>query len=216
MGARKVLIVEPIGLDIKTFLQPIDVAELFGNTRPLEIEIGIGRGGFLTDQATNRPKVNFLGLEQSRWYWKRASDRLRRKGCHNVRIFLAEALQFLGEFVKGGSVSAFHVYFPDPWPKNRHRKRRLIQPPFLDLAARLLIPGGHIQIVTDHREYYRQIERVVCDSQLEQRKYEPSYASIPGELVGSNFERKYRKEGRPIYALAAVRPRDQHEIQPVS
>jgi tRNA (guanine-N7-)-methyltransferase len=91
-----------------------------------------------------------------------------------------------------------HIYFPDPWPKKRHHKRRLIQAPFLLQVERILEPGGRVQIVTDHEEYFRQMEEVVAGSPLKVVDY------AAGE-VGTNFERKYRKEGRKFYAIAAER-----------
>src|SRR3954453_6100768 len=148
------LIVEPIGLDVETLPRPIHWAELFGRVAPVELEIGMGKGTFLTDQAKARPEVNFFGIEWARWYWRYASDRLRRNNCLNARTVRAEALYFLAEFVPDASLSVLHVYFPDPWPKARHHKRRLVQPPFLKQAERVLIPEGRLQIVTDHQEYF--------------------------------------------------------------
>jgi tRNA (guanine-N7-)-methyltransferase len=198
MQSSKDLIVEPIGVEVETLPRPISWRELFGNDHPVEVEIGIGKGTFLTDAAKGRPGVNFFGLEYARWFWRYASDRLRRNDCRNARTARAEAGYFVREFVADGSLAVVHIYFPDPWPKKRHHKRRLIQAPFLLQVERILEPGGRVQIVTDHEEYFRQMEEVVAGSPLKVVYY------AAGE-VGTNFERKYRKEGRKFYAIAAER-----------
>src|SRR5689334_17371447 len=156
MQANHPLIVEPIGLDVDRLPKPLYWAEVFGNSNPVEIEIGSGKGTFLTEQAKARPEVNLLGIEWARWFWRYASDRLRRANCMNARTVRAEATFFLNEFVPPASISVLHIYFPDPWPKARHHKRRLIQPKFMPLAARVLNPGGRVQIVTDHQGYWEE------------------------------------------------------------
>jgi tRNA (guanine-N7-)-methyltransferase len=205
MTSSKNLIVEPIGLDADSLPRPLRFGELFGNGNPVELEIGIGKGTFLTDQAKNRPDTNFLGLEYARWFWRYASDRLRRNGCLNARTVCAEAGFFLREFVPDAALAVVHVYFPDPWPKKRHHKRRLIQPAFVAQIHRVLQTGGRVRIVTDHDEYFRQIQEVVSASPLRVVEYTRPGSAADGEFVGSNFERKYRREGRPFNALAAVR-----------
>ena len=204
MQVGHVLIVEPIGLDVETLPRPLDWQSLFGNDCPVEMEIGMGKGTFITEQARARPDVNFVGIEWARWYWRYASDRLRRNGCLNARTVRAEAGFFLSEFVKDGSLSVLHIYFPDPWPKARHHKRRLIQEPFVRQVERVLLPGGRLQVVTDHQEYFEQIESVVKNSGLTVIDYNRPGSAGEGEFVGTNFERKYRREGRPFYAVAAV------------
>jgi tRNA (guanine-N7-)-methyltransferase len=197
------LIVEPIGLDVERLPRPIRWGELFGNDHPVELEIGMGKGTFLTEQARARPDVNFFGIEWARWYWRYASDRLRRNQCTNARTVRAEAGYFLSEFVPEASLSVLHIYFPDPWPKTRHHKRRLLQGPFMRQAERTLGPSGRVQIVTDHQEYFEQIESVVKASKLMVIDYNRPGSAGDGEFVGTNFERKYRREGRPFYAIAA-------------
>ncbi len=195
------LIVEPIGLDVESLPHPINWAVLFGNDNSIEFEIGIGKGTFLTAEAKSRPQTNFFGIEYARWYWRYASDRLRRNNCTNVRTCRAEAAYFLREFVPSASLAVVHIYFPDPWPKKRHHKRRLIQPPFLLEIQRVLVPAGRLQIVTDHAEYFEQIQDVVRKSPLGEIPY------APGD-VGTNFQRKYAVEGRAFHAIAAEKNSD--------
>src|SRR2546421_5240134 len=142
MQVNHELIVEPIGLDVEKLPRPINFAELFGNDHPVEIEIGIGKGTFITEQAKARPEVNFLGIEWARWFWRYSSDRLRRNKCENARTVRAEAVYFLTEFVPDQSVCVLHIYFLDPWPKKRHHKRRLIQAKFTSAVHRNLKLGG--------------------------------------------------------------------------
>jgi tRNA (guanine-N7-)-methyltransferase len=198
MQSSKDLIVEPIGLVVESLPRPINWPQLFSSDHPVELEIGIGKGTFLTDQAKARPETNFFGLEYANWFWRYASDRLRRNNCTNTRTARAEALYFVKEFVPDATISVVHIYFPDPWPKKRHHKRRLIQKPFLDHIERILIPAGRLQVVTDHQDYFQQIQEVVRASRLKEVEFAPTE-------VGTNFERKYRRQGRPFYAIAAIR-----------
>src|SRR5215217_5581493 len=211
MQTKNELIPEPIGLNADALPRPLNWSELFGNYNPVELEIGMGKGTFITEQAKARPEVNFFGIEWARWSWCYASDRLRRNGCMNARTVRAEAMFFLREYVTAGSVSVLHVYFPDPWPKKRHHKRRLVQEPFLRQAERILAPGGRVQIVSDHKGYFEEnIEPTLKSSGvLQVVDYNRPGSAGEGEFVGTNFERKYRREGRPFYAIAAVKGRDE-------
>ena len=200
------LVAEPFGLERDSLPRPLDWIALFGNDASVEMEIGIGRGAFLTEQARARPHVNFVGVEWSRPFWRFASDRLRRHECVNARCVHGEALSILREWVQASSLRAIHLYFPDPWPKKRHHKRRLVQAPFIAEVERVLVPRGRLQVLTDHREYFEQIEGVLSGSALVRADFESESPADRGELVGTNFERKYRRQGRAFYAVAAVRP----------
>ncbi len=206
MQTNRTMVVDGVGLDPATLAKPIDWAELYGNDRPLELEIGMGKGTFLTEQARARPEVNFFGIEWANWFYRYASDRLRRHGCTNARTVRTEALFFLREHVPDASLSVLHVYFPDPWPKAKQKKRRLVQPPFMEQALRVLVPGGRLQIVTDHHGYFEEnIDPLVRRSTLTVVDYNRPGSAGEGEFVGTNFERKYRREGRPFNAIAAVK-----------
>src|SRR5262245_5290110 len=103
MQPHRELIVEPVGLDVETLPRPIDWAAMFGNPNPVELEIGMGKGTFLLEQAKARPDVNFFGIEYARWFWRYASDRMRRANCPNARTVRAEASYFFHEFVRDAS-----------------------------------------------------------------------------------------------------------------
>lgn len=205
MTSNRELIVEPIGLEVEALHRPINWAELYGNANPVELEIGMGKGTFLLEQARAHPEINYFGLEYARWFWRYASDRMRRHECRNAHTSRAEAGYFFNEFVGDAGLSVIHIYFPDPWPKKRHHKRRLIQPPFMQHLVRALVPGGRLQVVTDHHDYFEQIEQVVNGSGLKIVDYNRPGSAGEGEFVGTNFERKYRREGRPFNAIAAVK-----------
>ena len=203
MPAKSDLVVEPAAVYEETLPKPLDFAALFGNDHPVELEIGSGKGTFLTAEALARPDTNFFGIEWARLYWRYACDRLRRRGCTNARCLRADAGQFVPAFVPDASLQAVHVYFPDPWPKARHNKRRLLQPDFMDQIVRILRPGGRLQVVTDHLDYWQQIEPIVHDSPLKLVEYRHATGAREGEYVGTNFERKFIGEGRQFHAVAA-------------
>lgn len=197
-------IVEPVGMTVETLPRPLNFAELFGNANPVELEIGSGKGTFLLEQAKARPVTNFIGLEWANWYYRSTADRIRRAGCTNVRCARADANFFIHEFVPDESISVLHIYFPDPWPKARQTKRRTVQPKFIPEVLRILTPGGQIRVVTDHKGYWEEsIEPTIKSSGLSVVDYTRPGTAGDGEYVGTNFERKYVKEGRPFYAIAA-------------
>lgn len=206
MQTRHELNHEPNGVVAEQLPKPIDWAVMYGNANPVEIEIGCGKGTFLKDQCLARPDTNFFGIEWARFYWRYTADRLRRHNCTNGRAIRAEAGFFLDEFVPAESLSVLHIYFPDPWPKARHNKRRLIQPKFMPKVLRVLKPGGRLSIVTDHADYWSWIEPAVREAVgFTTVDYNRPGSAKDGEFVGTNFERKYAREGRPFYAIAAIK-----------
>lgn len=189
---------------------PIDLRGWFGphGHRPLELEIGSGKGTFLVQEAAGRPDVNYIGLEYARAFWRYASDRCRRHGLANVRLVCVEAGFFVQYYVPDASLSQVHVYFPDPWPKKRHHKRRLLTADFLRHLQRVLVPGGLVRIATDHGDYFEWIldhAGRVAD-RLDRLPFDSPVSAAADELVGTNFERKYRREGRDFHGLALRKP----------
>ncbi|MCE5324963.1 MAG: tRNA (guanosine(46)-N7)-methyltransferase TrmB [Planctomycetaceae bacterium] len=184
---------------------PLDLAGLFGNTRPVEVEIGCGKGTFLLARAKARPEVNFVGLEYARAYALYCADRFRRAGLENVRMLAADAGAFFKLALGEACVQRVHIYFPDPWPKRKHHRRRLIQPAFIEQVRRVLTAGGLLQIVTDHREYFEQIRRVLAGASGFATIDFPSMTDAAGEITGTNFERKYIAQGRPFYSIARMK-----------
>jgi len=184
---------------------PLDPPELFDNDRPIELEVGTGKGTFLLARAAARPELNFLGIEWARAYCRYSADRFRRAGLTNVRMLRADAGAFLKDCLPDRSIFRLHVYFPDPWPKRKHHRRRLIQPGFLDQARRILQPGGQLLVVTDHLGYFHHIRGVLLGAAGFVRTPMPKLAGQDNELVGTNFERKYISQGRAFHWAALMR-----------
>src|SRR4029079_17817395 len=140
---------------------PIDWQQLFGNPNPVEIEVGMGKGLFLLTSATNRPGTNFFGIEIVRKYQLYATTRFAIRKLPNVKTVCADARWVFRRFVRPASVAAVHVYFPDPWWKARHKKRRVFTPGFAADAARILQTGGRLLIATDVEEYFGVMAEIV-------------------------------------------------------
>ena len=186
-------------------LRRIDFVRIFGRSGPVHIEVGSGKGTFLLNQAKALPDENFLGIEWARKYYRYAVDRIGRWDLTNVRIIRTDAVSFIADFVPDDSVDCFHIYFPDPWPKKRHHKRRLISAGNLEHLIRCLKAGGQLRIATDHADYFEQIEQVLSSRNdvLERIEFPRPAGADAGEWTGTNFERKYLKDQRPIQTLAA-------------
>ncbi len=184
---------------------PVDWVDLFGNLNPVEIEIGSGKGRFVVQSALANPTVNYLGIERSLHYYRLMRDRVVDAELTNVRLLRDDAGYLIQKFIADNSVEAYHIYFPDPWPKNRHRKRRIFQPEFLTEVWRTLKPGGSLDFATDLRGYYDWITKL-----LSRTTVLTPCASVPirvaalGEGI-TNFEAKYLSEGRPIYRGAVYK-----------
>lgn len=193
-----------MALNIADFNGEIDFARVFGRFGALHIEIGSGKGTFLINQGRAEPAVNFLGIERAGKYYRYAVDRIGRWGLTNVRITCTDAAEFLANFVPGACVDCFHIYFPDPWPKRRHHKRRFFCTGNVRQLLRCLKRGGIIQAATDYGEYFEQIKALLAaqESQVEEIEFILPAGAERGEWVGTNFERKYLKEQRAIYTIA--------------
>lgn len=184
---------------------PVDLGEMFANTRPVEIEIGTGKGTFLLARGEARPELNFLGIEWAKAYCLYSADRFRRAGLTNVRMLHTDATDFFGKCLSDESVWRVHIYFPDPWPKRRHHRRRSIQLGFVDEVRRVLRPGGQLIIVTDHLGYFQHIQLVLANAKGFAPVPFPRMTDGEGEFVGTNFERKYIAQGRPFYHAALLK-----------
>jgi tRNA (guanine-N7-)-methyltransferase len=177
-----------------------DWRQVFGNDDPVELEVGFGKGLFLLNACQACPQVNFLGIEILRKYQLYAATRFAKRGLKNVRLVKADAREFLRDLVPPDSIQAIHIYFPDPWWKKRHLKRRLFTPDFGDQCQRTLGPGGKLYIVSDVADYFAAItELLQQETRLE--LLPPADPKKPAHDLDylTNFERKFRKEGRPIY-----------------
>ena len=197
----------PIALEPDKLCEDMDLASFFSRCGPLHIEIGSGKGTFLVNQARAHPENNYLGIEWANKYYLYSVDRMRRWNISNVRILRYDARDFFRCFLPAESVDTLHVYFPDPWPKKRHQKRRFFHRENIMNVARCLSRQGQLRTATDHKEYYQVIVELMLNSpdiapMFEQVDFYPVDTADPGQWVGSNFERKYIQQRRQIYTLA--------------
>jgi tRNA (guanine-N7-)-methyltransferase len=173
---------------------------VFGNDHPVEIEVGFGKGLFLITTAQALPERNFLGIEIIRKYQLLTATRLAKRGLSNVRLARADALAFFRAFVADESVAAVHVYYPDPWWKKRHHKRRLFTGEFVEQCARVLQPAGRLHVATDVEAYFGVMtEHLTAEPRF--RRLPPPDEHAPAHDLDylTNFERKFRKQGLPVY-----------------
>lgn len=194
---------------------PWDVAKLFAGGGPLEIEIGSGKGLFMQRAAAQFPDRNFLGIEIARKYAHFAATRLAKRKLDNAIIVSGDALRIFRETLPDQSCSAVHVYFPDPWWKKRHRKRRVMTEQFLADVQRTLLTGGVLHFWTDVQDYFDESLALIS------KTTQFSGPSWPAELPATHdldyhthFERRMRLNEQTVYRAnflkGAKRPADQH------
>ena len=187
-------------LDPDRALESLDWSEIFGSDCPVEIELGIGVGRFLLAAATLRPEVNHLGIEWANKYLRIAERRADKRGLKNIRFARLDGRELICRTVPDHSVSAYYVFYPDPWPKKRHHKRRILQPAFLELVHSRLLPDGALHIATDWANYAEHIDEVfaacslfVCDERREHG------GEAPMDRPQTKFERRGLRKGHRIY-----------------
>lgn len=190
----------PYLLEVPDPPRPLDWSTVFANDHPVEIEVGFGKGLFLLNASQACPALNFLGIEILRKYQLFTATRLVKRGARNVRLAKADARLFLRDCVRGGSIQAIHVYFPDPWWKKRHQKRRVFTADFAVQCERVLQAGGRLHVVTDVPEYFAVITELVAKhTRLTALPIPEPQAPAADQNYLTNFERKFRMVGKPIY-----------------
>ncbi|AMV39582.1 tRNA (guanosine(46)-N7)-methyltransferase TrmB [Planctomyces sp. SH-PL62] len=180
--------------------EPLRWAELFGDDRPVVLEIGSGKGLFLANAASKRPDHGFFGIEIAKKYARLAAERVVKAGLTNVRMWPGDAGALMARRTLAASLSEVHVYFPDPWWKKRHKKRRVFNETLLGSIARALRPQGELHVATDVEEYFGVIRELVAgDARFVEIDPPPLGEPESDSDYLTNFERKYRIEGRPVY-----------------
>jgi tRNA (guanine-N7-)-methyltransferase len=206
MAKRAVKEYADISVEPENFAGKLDFDDLFGRSAAVEMEVGSGKGTFLLEEAKAFPEKNFFGIEWANKYYKYAVDRIGRWGVDNVRLMRTDAASFIAEYIPDESIRVFHLYFPDPWPKKKHNKRRFFCDENLIQLLRILRPDGIINIATDHADYFEQMtdvaKRAIERGRVKQIDFIRPAGARDGEIVGTNYERKYIKEGRKTYTLA--------------
>jgi tRNA (guanine-N7-)-methyltransferase len=193
-------------LDLAAVSVPFRAAELFGEPRALEVEIGVGKGLFLLEWASANPERGLIGVERVSKYLTMAGNRALRAGLANVRLVHTTAEDLLFRCLEPASVTGIHVYFPDPWPKKRHHKRRFFRPPNVARLAEVMQPGGLLRVKTDHDEYAEVIASVLAaEPRFEGVDVDEAFSAIPE----THFEIKYARLGRVFHRLAARRRQEE-------
>ena len=183
---------------------PIDFVALFGRRAPVVLEIGFGMGHTTAEIAAARPDTDFLGIEV---YTPGVGSLLRTleaRGLRNVRVIQRDAVEVLRERIAPGALAGVHVYFPDPWPKTRHHKRRLIQPPFVAGLVSRLAPGGYLHCATDWAPYAEQMLEVLS-AEPGLRNTVDGYAPRPGWRPLTKFEQRGLRLGHGVHDLMFIR-----------
>lgn len=185
---------------LSDFLSPPPTwAEIFGNTNPVEVEIGPGKGALLLALARNYPEHNFFGVELSKHRAFRLSHLIERDGPANAIVIHADITCLVRTSVWPASVAVYHLYFPDPWWKHEHHRRRLFRDDFAAVLTHTLAPGGKVLLASDVPEYFAEIVRqLTAVPELMQFPWERDQVTRKGKLVLTDFERKCREKGRPV------------------
>jgi tRNA (guanine-N7-)-methyltransferase len=179
---------------------PLDARRLFGRSAPLVLEVGSGMGETTAQIAKARPEADFIAVEVHAPGVGSLLNRIEADAIPNLRVIRHDALDVLEHMIPDGALAALHIFFPDPWPKKRHRKRRLVQPEFAALAARKLAPGGILHAATDWQDYAEQMLAVFSSEPLLENAA-AGFAPRPAYRPLTKFEARGLKLGHPSWDL---------------
>lgn len=174
--------------------------EVFGRTAPLQVEVGSGKGLFLASAAPATPDHDFLGIEIARKYAKFTASRLAKADVTNAVLVHGDAQQIFQQHLTDESINAVHIYFPDPWWKKRHHKRRIMNEIFLKQVCRVLRPGGRLHFWTDVAAYYTASLELIAERTPLSGPHNVEESPAAHDLdYRTHFERRMRQHGRPVY-----------------
>lgn len=199
-------------IPVRNLTAPLPIDALFDPARPLEIEIGCGKGRFLAARAAKHPETQYLGIERMLSRVRKIDKKATRFGLANLRVLRLEAFYTFYYLLPRHRVRTVYVFFPDPWPKRHHHNRRLFSPLFLDALWTRLETGGTVQVATDHLDYYEEIRKRLAG--------DPRFGEIPAmeraEDEQTDFERLFRSQGLPIGQCAfQALPAEEKELPPL-
>ncbi|MGI8431434.1 MAG: tRNA (guanosine(46)-N7)-methyltransferase TrmB [Chthoniobacterales bacterium] len=178
------------------YFAPLDLAAIFPRRAPLELDLGCGDGAFLIALAARHPERNFLGIERLVGRIRSACGKAARGNLRNVRVLLIESAYAVEYLLPPASIDVVHLLFPDPWPKKRHHRRRIVTADFLAKVQRILAPGGRLRIATDQEDYFEAIRELVAAT-----TFSASPDDAGAEFPRTTFEKHFVAAGEPIYRL---------------
>jgi tRNA (guanine-N7-)-methyltransferase len=185
---------------IESLPRPWNAEALYGRQAPLEVEIGSGKGLFLQTAAATHPEVDFLGIEIAERYARFAAAKLARAGLPNAVMVAGDAVRVFGEILPDECLAAVHVYFPDPWWKRRHKKRRVMRESLVRDIERALRRDGLLHYWTDVEEYFQTGLALIAEETGLAGPFEVSEAPAQGDLdYRTHFERRTRLAGQKVY-----------------
>ena len=187
----------------KSLTEPLNWDEVFPGSAPIEIDLGCGDGAFLMAMARANPEHNFLGIERLRGRVSKVCHKVAREDLKNARVLRIEVAYVVSNLLPAGSIAAFHLLFPDPWPKRRHHSRRAFTTEFLSRIHRALIGGGLFHVATDHADYFHQIEHVIAATNTfvvsaEQYHFPPTTFEQKFLIRGLSIQRLLLRKASPV------------------
>lgn len=195
------MIINPV-LDITEYRIPLEMRDVLNNTNEFSLEIGFGDGDFLIQMAKGTPHVNYIGIEIKRSRFISAVNNLLIQEVNNVKLLNMDATIALDEVFKPSTFIEVYINFPDPWPKDRHKKHRIINNFFLDKLSKILKPRGLLEIASDHKDYIEHMLRVFNEnSRFKNLSQRPGHTNKLTKRPLTKYEIEYRREGREIFYL---------------
>ncbi len=183
-----------------------DWAALFENDNPLKLEVGFGNGKFLLEMAIREPQCNFIGMDFYHKGIRKVITRINKLHLGNIRIVYGDAREKVPLMFAEQELDTIYINFPDPWPKKRHYKRRLIKPPFVDTLANTLAEGGHVLVATDSEPYAMEILEFFEEHPALKNKIGPGvFRGSRGDIPQSKYERNFLNAGEKIYYLEFIK-----------
>lgn len=199
-------------LDVTEYYLPLDdLSKVFGNGKRTALEIGFGEGDFLIEMAKRKIDWNFVGIEIKGKRFKKAVKRAEREKANNVKLLLMDARIAIEEVFSQDTFSEIYINFPDPWPKDRHKKHRIINPKFLYGLSCIMKPLAALEIASDHEEYISHILKVFENMETFRSEFHsPGYVNSLPDRPMTKYEMEFREDGREIYYLRFINQKNQN------
>jgi tRNA (guanine-N7-)-methyltransferase len=184
---------------------PVDLDAAFGRSAPRILEIGFGSGTSLLEMAQAHPEIDYIGIEVHRPGVGSLLLRLEQEGIHNVRVICADAVEVLENAVADDCLDGIHLFFPDPWHKKKHHKRRIVRPAFAELIRRRLKPGGYVHMATDWANYAEHMLDVMSNASGFRNAAGDGYLTDRRERPETKYERRGQRLGHEVWDLMFVK-----------